>query len=66
MVGVTRETGNAHYSGAPLFTLQWRVHVFPFLFTDFAYVWTSVLFVNDLILVALIWTDFAVNEYLLA
>ena len=36
MTGVTCETGNANSSGAPDFTLQWRVHVVPFLFTDFA------------------------------
>ena len=43
-MGVTCEAGNAHSSGAPDFTLQWRVHVDPFLFTDFANVRTSVLF----------------------
>ena len=47
MTGVTCEAGNAHSSRTPDFTLQWRVHVVPFLFTNFADVQTRVLFVND-------------------
>ena len=47
MTGVTCEAGNDHSSRAPDFTLQWRVHVVPFLFTDFADVRTGVLLVND-------------------
>ena len=47
MTGVICEAGNAHSSGAPDFTLQWRVHVVSYLFTDFANVRTSVLSVND-------------------
>ena len=59
MTGVTCEAGNAHSSGAPDFTLRWRVHVVPFLFTDFANVRTGVLLVNDLGFVCFdIWTAF--------
>ena len=36
MTGVKYEAGNVHSSGAPDFTLRWRVHVVLFLFTDFA------------------------------
>ena len=61
MTGVTCEAGNAHSSRAPDFTLQWRVHVVPFLFTDFANVRTSVLLVNDFGCFG-IWTAFNVDE----
>ena len=44
MTGVTCEAGNAQSSGAPDFTLQWRVHV---VFTDSANDRTSILLVND-------------------
>ena len=44
---ITCEAGNAHSSGVPDFTLQWRVHVILLLFADFANVRTSVLLVKD-------------------
>ena len=66
MTCVTCEAGNAHSSEAPDFTLQWRVHVVPFLFTDFANVWTSVLSVNDFDFGCFdIWTAFDVDECIL-
>ena len=66
MTGVTGEAGNAHSSGAPDFTLQWRVHVVPFLFTDFANVRTSILLINDLGFVRFdISTAFNVDECIL-
>ena len=66
MTGITCEAGNAYSSGAPDFTLQWRVHVVPFLFTDFANVRTSVLSVNDFGFGCFdIWTTFNVDECIL-
>ena len=47
MTGGTWEAGNVHSSGAPDFTIQWRLHPVPFLLTDFANVQTSILLVND-------------------
>ena len=40
-MGVICEAGDAHSSGAPDFTFQWRVYVVSLLFTDFDFVqWT--------------------------
>ena len=61
MTGVTCEAGNAHSSGAPDFILQWRVHVVPFLFTDFANVRTSDFGFGCFD----IWTAFNVDERIL-
>ena len=48
------------------FTLQWRVHVVPFLFTDFANVRTNVLSVNDFGFGCFdIWTASNVDECIL-
>ena len=47
-MSVTCEAEYAFSFGAPDFKLHLKVHVVPFLFTDFANVWTGVLLVNDL------------------
>ena len=65
MTGVTCEAGNAHSSGAPDFTLQWRVHVVPFYLpilpmSGQAFYWSTIL-----VLFALVWTDFNVDEYII-
>ena len=65
MTGVTCVAGNAHSSGAPDFTLQWRVHVVPFIFTDFANVQTDFYWSTILVLFALVLTDFNVDECIL-
>ena len=66
MTGVACEADDAHFSGAPDFTLQWRVHVVPFLFADFANVRTGVLLVNDFGFGCFdIWTAFSVDECIL-
>ena len=64
MTDVTCEAGNAHSSGSPDFTLQW-VHVVPFLFTDFANVWTSVLLINKFDFDCFGRTDVTVDECIL-
>ena len=64
MTGVTCEAGNAHSSGAPDFTLQWRVHSVAFFYLPISpmsgqvFYWSTILF-------ALVWTDYNVDECIL-
>ena len=73
MTSVTCEAVNAHSPIGPDFTLQWRVHVVPLhmsgqvfytcvhacvILGDFCY--RSMI----LILVAMVWTDYIVEEYI--
>ena len=65
MTGVTCEAGNAHSSGAPDFTLQWRVHVVPFYLPIFLFIYQAFYCSTILVLFASVWTDFNVEEYII-
>ena len=47
-----------------LISLQWRLHVVPLLFTDFANVHAGIYWSTVSVLVAVIWTDFIVDKFI--
>ena len=63
-MGVTSEAGNAHFSGEPDFTLQWRVHVVH-VFIYWFFQCPDKYFIGQRFWFYLLWYDFNVDECIL-